>query len=145
MDLERLKKDITKLNLSSNDGITPFRDCIVILGCAISCYSGDCSVGCSSGCSRSWFQESCGESEERGLSAAGWCVQDPCLPWHQAPCEGVDDWARCVPPLEGRVLEDEEWPGHFPLNLLASSISTVTPIVARRIVHAKSSGRSSCL
>lgn len=49
MDLERLKKDITKLNLSSNDGITPFRDCIVILGCAISCYSGDCSVGCSSG------------------------------------------------------------------------------------------------
>ena len=71
MDLERLKKDITKLNLSSNDGITPFRDCIVILGCAISCYSGDCSVGCSSGCSVNCFEASCSDGCQIGCSSGG--------------------------------------------------------------------------
>lgn len=73
MDLEKLKKDISKLDLSQNGDVTPLRDCLVILGCALNCYTGDCSVGCPSGCNVSCSNVSCINGCQTGCTSGG-CV-----------------------------------------------------------------------
>lgn len=59
MNLDHIKNEVAKLNLALNADLNPTRDCLVIFACAINCYLGECSIGCSSSCSSNCDKADC--------------------------------------------------------------------------------------